>query len=275
MPELPEVETIRRSLEPLVKDKTITGIDVYFGGVIKYPGPAEFCRLLQGKVITGIARRGKYLLFALSNDYTLVIHLRMTGRITAGNTGAEPYGKHTHVVFGLSGGWELLFTDQRKFGMLYLVKSGDWSRIRGLRDLGPEPLEEGFTLVCFGEMAEKMKGRLKSFLLNQNRIAGIGNIYADEILFEAGLHPERRLESLNRDEVGELYRAIRKKLAEGVEYRGTSFRDYVDGKGEKGGFQERLHVYDRANKPCIRCGRSLVKTVVAGRGTVFCPHCQR
>lgn len=275
MPELPEVETIRRSLEPLVRDRVIESVEIHYGGIIKCPEPEIFARLLQNKTIRGIGRRGKYLLFTLSDNYTLIIHLRMTGRLTVAVPGAEPLAKHTHLVFSLSDGRELRFTDQRKFGLVYLVKTGDWSGIKGLCGLGPEPLEEGFTLAGLEEMAKKVKGGLKSFLLNQKRIAGIGNIYADEILFEAGLHPQRRLESLSRDEVGRLYRAIRRKLAEGIEYRGTSFRDYVDGKGEKGGFQEKLQVYDRANEPCVRCGRRLVRIVAAGRGTVFCPHCQR
>ena len=275
MPELPEVETIRRSLEPLVQDTTIESVEINYNGIIKCPEPEIFARLLQNKKIKGIGRRGKYLLFTLSDNYTLIIHLRMTGRLTVAVPGAESLAKHTHLVFSLSDGRELRFTDQRKFGLVYLVKTGDWSGIKGLCSLGPEPLEEGFTLAGFEEMAKKLKGGLKSFLLNQKRIAGIGNIYADEILFEAGLHPHRRLESLSRNEIGRLYRAIRRKLHEGVEYRGTSFRDYVDGKGEKGGFQERLQVYDRANEPCVRCGRRLVKTVIAGRGTVLCPHCQR
>jgi len=273
MPELPEVETIKRSLEPLVKNRTITGVDVYYGGIIKYPGPADFCGQLKGKIIREVGRRGKYLLFELSDDYTLVIHLRMTGQLIASKPGVS-LAKHTHLVFRLSGGQELRFVDIRKFGLIYLIKKEERARIKGLYTLGPEPLDEGFTLALFEETVGKAKGGLKAFLLNQTRVAGIGNIYADEILFESGLHPVRKVESLKKEEIKRLYEAIRKKLGEGVEFRGTSFRDYVDGKGEKGGFQERLKVYDRGNQPCARCGQPLVKTAAASRGTVFCPRCQ-
>jgi formamidopyrimidine-DNA glycosylase len=198
----------------------------------------------------------------------------MTGQLLISNQ-EEPRTKHTHLVFHLSGGKQLRFVDVRKFGLIFLVRSGAWDQAGGLAQLGPEPLAEDFTVEVLLGVLKNRKGMLKAFLLDQKRIAGIGNIYADEILFMAGLLPQRRIETLNMPEIEALYLAIRTKLQEGVEYRGTSISDYVDGRGEKGSFQERLQVYDRGGKPCLKCGTNLVKSVVAGRGTVSCPKCQR
>lgn len=273
MPELPEVETVKRSLEPYLVGKKITGVDIYYGGIVKEPEPAVFRSLIQDKEIKSLGRRGKYLLLNLSEDLTLVIHLRMTGRLTVTDR-AQPVDKHTHLIFRLSGEKELRFTDVRKFGLVYLVPTGCWSSIGGLFTLGTEPLEEEFTLACLHEKIQRKKTKLKSFLLDQREIAGIGNIYADEILFEAGLHPERPLETLSAEEIERLFFAIRSRLRAGVESRGTSFRDYVDGTGAKGNFQNELKVYGRGGEPCEKCGTQLVRSVVAGRGTVFCPRCQ-
>jgi len=274
MPELPEVETVKRSLEPYLAGEKITGVEIYYGGIVKEPEPAVFRALVQDKEIKSLGRRGKYLLLNLSGDLTLVIHLRMTGRLTVTDR-AQPVDKHTHLIFRLSGEKELRFTDVRKFGLVYLVPTGCWNSIGGLFTLGPEPLEEEFTLACLHEKVERKKNtKLKNFLLDQREIAGIGNIYADEILFEAGLHPERPLATLTPEEIKRLFCAIRSRLGAGVESRGTSFRDYVDGTGAKGNFQNELKVYGRGGEPCGKCGTQLVKSVVAGRGTVFCPRCQ-
>ncbi|MFZ5753928.1 MAG: DNA-formamidopyrimidine glycosylase [Bacillota bacterium] len=273
MPELPEVETVKRSLEPHLIREKITGMDIYYGGIIKEPELPLFRSLIQDKEIKSLGRRGKYLLLNLSEDLTLVVHLRMTGRLTVTDP-AQPVDKHTHLIFRLSGGKELRFTDVRKFGLVYLVPTGCWNSIGGLFTLGPEPLEEEFTLAYLQEKVQHKKTKLKNFLLDQRQIAGIGNIYADEILFEAGLHPERSVETLTAEEVERLYYAIRSRLQAGVEHRGTSFRDYVDGTGAKGGFQNELKAYGREGEPCERCGTQLVRSVVAGRGTVFCPCCQ-
>lgn len=274
MPELPEVETVKRSLKPLIEGRAIAGVEIYYGGIIKKPEPAAFRSMIKGKLIKSIQRRGKYLLFQLHDDYTLVIHLRMTGQLVHADPG-QPLSKHTHLIFNLSDDKQLRFVDVRKFGMVYLIPTGSWQSAGGLGEVGYEPLEEDFTLQVLQEMAAGKKTALKSFLLNQKKIAGIGNIYADEILFAARLHPHRRLDTLDLQELERLYEAVRAKLAEGIAYRGTSVRDYVDGRGEKGGFQKRLKVYDRGNLPCLHCGTKLIKTTVAGRSTVYCPQCQR
>ncbi len=273
MPELPEVETVKRSLEPLVKGRIIEKTDVFYSGIIKKPGAEEFIQYLQGKEIQGIKRRGKYLLFSLGQGGLLVIHLRMTGQLVFSRKGEELI-KHTHLVLHLSGGDELRFIDIRKFGLVYLIPTGKWEEAGGLSTLGPEPLEAEFSLSAFQKALQQKKVGVKAFLLDQRNIAGIGNIYADEILFTAGLRPQRNVNSIVNEEAGCLYDAIRAVLAEGIKYRGTSIRDYVDGKGERGRFQEKLKVYDRAGKSCVRCGTVLVKETVAGRGTVYCPSCQ-
>lgn len=273
MPELPEVETVRRSLIPLVVSRRIKRVEVLYGGIIKKPHPAEFVEMLAGRKIVSLERRGKYLLFQLSENYTLVAHLRMTGRFWVCPAGAE-LAKHTHVIFHLDDHQELRFVDIRKFGLFYLVPAGKWSEAGGLATLGPEPLAEDFTYEVFRDIFSSAKGRLKAFLLDQTRLAGIGNIYADEILFAAKLHPERNLTGLKDEEIQALYQAIRAVLQRGVDCRGTSVRDYVDGRGQKGSFQKELKVYDQAGKDCVACGTKLVKRVVAGRGTVFCPKCQ-
>ena len=274
MPELPEVETIRRTLEPYLVGCRIENIEIYYGGIIKKPEPVVFIKQASGQIIRDIKRRGKYLLIQLGDEYTLVIHLRMTGQLTISDRNTA-VAKHTHLIFRLDNGKELRFTDIRKFGMVYLIPAGEWHEAGGLAGLGPEPLNDEFTADCLCEIIKGKKGKLKAFLLDQTRIAGIGNIYADEIMFEAGLAPQRTIETLSRQEIGQLYAAIRAKLQEGIEYQGTSIRDYVNGLGEKGGFQHRLKVYDCAGQPCARCGTMLVKTTVCGRGTVFCPQCQR
>jgi formamidopyrimidine-DNA glycosylase len=274
MPELPEVETVKRSLTPFLKGMKIKSVKILFDGIIKEPSPLEFKEKVTGRTITALARRGKYLLFFLDECLTLVIHLRMTGQLTVCSCDL-PVNKHTHLIFSLSSRQEWRFTDARKFGLVYLVPAGKWEKIKGLQNLGYEPLAEEFTLQALTGLLTGKKGKLKSFLLDQSKIAGIGNIYADELLFAAGLHPERTIATLETAEIGQLYRAIRSTLEEAVAYRGTSLRDYVDGRGEKGGFQERLQVYGRGGKSCYRCGRRLEKIVVAGRGTVFCPSCQK
>lgn len=274
MPELPEVETVKRSLEPLVKGKEIEHVEVFCAKIIKNIEPAVFKEKVRGRMIMGVERRGKYLLFRLDQGLTLVIHLRMTGQLTVCDRDL-PLGKHTHVLFHLSAGADMRFTDLRKFGLIYLVPTGCWEEIKGLHSLGYEPLSADFTLASLQQLLTGKKGKLKAFLLDQRWIAGIGNIYADEILFEAGLNPQRDVGTLKQEEIEKLYRAIKLKLAEGVKYRGTSLRDYVDGRGEKGGFQEKLMVYGHKGKPCPRCGTPLQRIVAAGRGTVFCPQCQQ
>ncbi|MGI6145058.1 MAG: bifunctional DNA-formamidopyrimidine glycosylase/DNA-(apurinic or apyrimidinic site) lyase [Clostridia bacterium] len=274
MPELPEVETVRRSLFPYLKGVRIENVEILFAGIVKEPEPALFREKIKGRTVKEIKRRGKYLLFTLDEDLTLVIHLRMTGQLTICSK-EFPLNKHTHLTFALSSGKELRFTDVRKFGLVYLVPTGKWEGIKGLFNLGFEPLAPDFTFDVFTEFITNKQGKLKPFLLDQSKIAGIGNIYADEILFEAGLHPQREIKTLTPREIKKLYFALRTILEESINCRGTTMHDFVDGHGKKGSFQERLQVYGRRGEACNRCGTRLQRIVVAGRGTVFCPHCQK
>jgi len=269
MPELPEVETLVRALrEPLI-GRAITAVHVHWPRTVAQPSVREFTRRLPGLRIRDIQRRAKYLVFALSatasgepSDY-LLVHLKMSGRLDV-KSGRQPIEKHDRVVFDLSGGRRLHFNDARKFGRMHLVPNPEVVTGR----LGPEPLSDEFTLGMFKRRLEKRKGRLKSLLLDQTFVAGIGNIYADEALWLARLHPLRRADSLRGAEVRALYRAIRAALRDGIERSGASF-DWVYPSGDY-----EFRVYDRADRPCRRCKRPIRRAVVGQRGTYFCATCQ-
>lgn len=273
MPELPEVETIRRQLDPELRGARITGVEVHLPRLVKYPSPLSYRRALRGKRILEVGRRGKYLLLRLEGGRILVVHLGMSGSLRFASPGGER-PRHTHLVFHLDDGRELLYVDPRTFGETALLREGDLSPLPGLDRLGPEPLEAGFTP---GELARALRGRcrVKAALLDQSRVAGIGNIYADEALHRAGIHPLRRLDELEREEMESLHRAMREVLSEALSRGGSSVNDYVDARGEKGSFQASHRVYRRAGEPCFRCGELIRKVRVAGRGTYFCPRCQR
>ncbi|MDI3279932.1 MAG: bifunctional DNA-formamidopyrimidine glycosylase/DNA-(apurinic or apyrimidinic site) lyase [Bacillota bacterium] len=273
MPELPEVETIRRDLTPLA-GRTITDVEVLWPGAIKAPALREFGERVRGQRITGVERRGKHLILCLASGEELIFHLRLTGRLVLTPAEQEP-GRHTRAVFFLDEGEALHFADVRKFGTIHLVKAGERQAVSSLAGLAPEPLSEEFTLDWFRSALARRRGPIKGALLDQAVVAGMGNIYADEALFRAGLRPDRPVPELASAEVERLWEAIRAVLAEGIRLRGTSVRDYVDGRGEPGGFQKVLSVYGRKGQPCRRCGAPLQRMRVAGRGTTFCPHCQR
>ncbi|MGI6225538.1 MAG: DNA-formamidopyrimidine glycosylase [Peptococcales bacterium] len=276
MPELPEVETVRRTLEPKLLGKKIIDVEVNLPKLIKIPaGDAQaFRSILMGQKFLETRRRGKYLLFVLDNDYVLVVHLRMTGRLLYVNK-EEPVVKHTHLFFFLDDGNELRFHDTRQFGLIYLVPKGSLHLINGLKTLGPEPLSDDFTFACFEESLKGKKQRVKAFLLDQRCVAGIGNIYADEILFQAGIHPDETVDNLTQNDKNSLWIAIKDRLQKGVEHRGTSIKDYVDGFGNTGTFQHELRVYGKAGQPCFKCGALIERIKVAGRTTAYCPQCQK
>jgi len=275
MPELPEVETVRRTLEPNLLGKKINGIAVNLPKLIKIPqSDAEtFKGILVGGKFIDIKRRGKYLLFYMDNAWVLVIHLRMTGRLLYVNN-KENIEKHTHLIFYLDDGNELRFHDIRQFGLIYLVPIHQLDLISGLKNLGPEPLNEEFTFSCLKEVLKGKKQKAKVFLLDQRCIAGIGNIYADEILFQAGIHPEKTVDNLTEEKRKALWQAVKDRLGAGVEHRGTSIKDYVDSYGKAGAFQHHLKVYGKAGQPCPRCGSQIERIKVGGRSTAFCPKCQ-
>lgn len=274
MPELPEVETVRRTLERLIVGKKIERVTVSLPRIIRRPEePMEFALLLQGETIQSVGRRGKFLKI-IFDHVILVSHLRMEGRYGL-YAKTEPVEKHTHVIFHFVDGTELRYRDVRQFGTMEIWTKGMEELHPPLSKLGPEPLDESFTLSKFKEMLATKKTKIKPLLLNQEFLVGLGNIYVDEVLFEARIHPETESHFLSMRKISILYNAIRKTLQEAVSMGGSSIKSYVNGQGEMGMFQQQLKAYGRQNQPCFRCHKLLVKTTVGGRGTHFCPHCQK
>ncbi len=274
MPELPEVETIVVGLRELITGHTINEILIRENNIIAFPSPVEFKEELLKKTITGVDRRGKYILIRIEGNKTLVVHLRMTGKLLV-KPRKFSFDKHTHIIFQIDNEMDLRFHNVRKFGRMYLVDSGDYEPAGGLDKLGPEPLSEEFTLALFMKKINTRKTNIKSLLLNQSFLAGLGNIYVDEALFRAFISPKRKADSLSVREKQNLYKAIRSVLQSGVESGGTTFSDYLNVKGEKGNFQKQLKVYQQEDKECPNCGHRIVKEKIAGRGTHYCPNCQR
>lgn len=270
MPELPEVETIARNLRtgrdgiPPLPGRTIEDVEIAWPRHIAEPSPTKFRRRVKGRRFEGVSRRGKYFVLALDRG-ALLVHLRMTGDLILA-PGGEPRGRYDHTVFLLDDGWELRFSDARKFGHVHWVKDPQ----ERLSDLGPEPLDEAFTADDLAEQLSSRRRILKPLLLDQSFIAGLGNIYADEALHRAGLHPLTRSDSLNRDQIRALWHGIRRALQEGIRNNGTSL-DWVYRGGD---YQELLRVYGRQGEPCPVCETEIRKIVVGQRGTHFCPTCQ-
>lgn len=273
MPELPEVETVRRTLSRLIAGKTISKVDVHLPRIIRRPAePESFARALEGHTFLDVQRRGKFLRFVL-DGLVLVSHLRMEGRYGVYQKD-EPLEKHTHVVFSFTDGTELRYRDVRQFGTMDLFLPGEEFSEGPLHKLGLEPLSDEFTFEAFRQSVSNRETKIKPLLLNQERVVGIGNIYVDEALFRAGIHPERTAKSLKKAELQRLYDAIVSTLSEAVDAGGSSVKSYVNGQGQEGSFQYLLNVYDRKEMPCVNCGTPIVKTVVGGRGTHYCPRCQ-
>jgi formamidopyrimidine-DNA glycosylase len=271
MPELPEVETIVAELRPHLIGRRIVASDVLWPRTLAAPDRAGFIERLQGGQITGLGRRGKYLLFGLDSGDTLIIHLRMTGRleIVPGDSPTR-MGPHVRAWFDLSGGECLVFADARKFGRIWLAHDPE----EQLGALGPEPLDWEFDA---GSLARRIRGRrvaIKALLLDQSVVAGIGNIYADEALFLAGIHPLRPGGSLSDDEVERLHTAIRQVLREAISQQGTTLRDYRPPYSPEGAYRNHLRVYQQTDLPCPRCGAPIRRIRVTQRSTHFCPRCQ-
>lgn len=262
MPELPDVESLARTLRRETAGRRIDRVRIISPATIRSPGPQAFARLLRGRRIARVGRRGKYLLIDLDGGLTLIVHLRMTGDLTIARAGA-PLHPHTRVLFSLNGD-ELRFVDQRRFGHMDLVPAAQTHRLPGLDRLGEEPLARGFTLERFRRLVRGRRGMLKSLLLRQDLVAGIGNLYADEILFRARLRPARRVESLRPPDVARLYNAIRTVLRQATDALARS----------KGGEANLLPLREHGGA-CPRCGRPLVAARIAGRGTYYCRFCQR
>ena len=270
MPELPEVETVVRDLRVPLIGRRIVNMWQDWEPTIHSPGAAEFAARVRGQAITAIDRRGKYILIQLEHD-TLVIHLKMSGRLyVVAAEAANEADKWVHVRFDLDAGRQLRFSDVRKFGRVYLT--ADVGTL--LAHLGPEPLSEEFTLGYFHEGMNGRKRAIKALLLEQEFIAGVGNIYADEALFRAGIHPTTPVHQLTEDDAALLHQTIRDALLLGIQHEGASINWYRKPDGEKGESQNHFYVYGRAELPCRQCGARINKMRVAQRGTHFCPECQ-
>lgn len=265
MPELPEVETIKRGLETTIVGKTIVDVDVLDPYMLAI-SPEEFRERLRGRRVEKVRRRGKYILWELDDGQELIIHLRMTGQLRLNE------GEYLRLIFHINGA-KLYFCDLRRMGEMWIVPKGNYEGIEGLATMGPEPLSESFTLSYLIDVLKKKGGKIKAVLMDQDVIAGIGNIYANEILFEAGIHPERSSKSLDVGEIESLHKAIRKILTEALEAGGETFSNYVNIYGDVGCYQPR--VYKREGEKCIRCGETIISMTIGGRGTYLCPNCQR
>jgi formamidopyrimidine-DNA glycosylase len=276
MPELPEVETVVRGLRSWLPGRTI--LEVRLGKTDFIDDPAALGEQLPGARIVEITRLGKFISIQLAHGGPatkpaacshLMIHLGMTGQLTLRHPG-DPIARHTHVFFDLDDGRELRYTDIRRFGRIFLVPESSMAAFRGR--LGTEPLEISRKEFCarFGSR----RARIKALLLDQSVLGGVGNIYADESLFRARIHPARIAQTLTTAQLSALHRAVRTVLTTAIRLRGSSISDYVDSDGKKGEFQKSHRVYQRAGKPCVRCGEKIRRVIVAGRSSHFCPRCQ-
>jgi formamidopyrimidine-DNA glycosylase len=277
MPELPEVETIRRQLNKLITGKKIKSVDVRLPKIVKAPLLA-FRRALANAKIKIIVRRAKIFAITLDNGWTMLIHLKLTGQMLyqkKQNTKQEAEGKYTHIVFYFSDGSRLLFNDLRQFGYIKLIKTGDLENYFLKEKFGPEPLDKKFTLAVFRKILRRRpKAKIKPWLMDQKNIAGIGNIYSDEILFAAGVHPLRRNQTLKPPEIKKIFNAIKKILTKAVKLRGTSASDYFDAYGREGNFLKELKVYGKERENCVKCNKGIKRVKINGRSAHFCPNCQ-
>jgi formamidopyrimidine-DNA glycosylase len=277
MPELPEVEVLRRDLEKEVVGKKIKTVEVAgLRSIRRHKQKKEFIGALEGHKIVSVARRGKYLVLRLDGTEALIVHLGMSGQLLRAKSARDKAPKHTHVVITFTQGGLMRFVDPRTFGEMFIASYDELEKVEELAHLGLDPLEVALSWELFGRMLAERKMRLKALLMDQKFIAGIGNIYSDEILFQAGLRWDRMSDSLSQQEVRRLYRAIVETLQDAVKYRGSSLSDeqYRDLFGQLGDYQHHHQVYDREGLACFRCRRPLVRARFSNRSTFFCEACQ-
>ncbi len=274
MPELPEVETVKRILEPQLAGRRITEVTVRRKDVIARPDAEAFARQVAGAAVTGMGRRGKFLTICLGERGTLVLHLRMTGQLLV-TPGDFPVEKHTHLLFQLDNGTQLRFIDTRRFGRFWLIGEGEENCFSGVGKLGPEPFDQALSADYLRERLGKSRRAIKECLLDQSVVAGIGNIYGDEILFAAGLHPGRQAASLSEAEWLALSRAVPRIMSEGIRNDRMTAGEYLAGGGKEYRNGKFWKVYGREGEPCPRCGAALERLTLSGRGSCFCPCCQR
>ena len=267
MPELPEVETIKNELSPHIIGRSISGVTLLWEKMLRQPSPEEFCTRIQGKKITGLARRGKYLIFRLESGDSLIIHLKMSGSLILGGDSPPRY---TRAVIHLDNGASIFFRDPRKFGKIQLVE--DESSVT--KKLGPEPLEPVFTPEILAEKLKKRKAPIKAVLIDQALIAGIGNMYADEALFAAKINPSRSADSLSLAEINRLYKANQMVLRDAIDSKGASVSTYFRPGGEMGSAHSHFKVAHQKGKACPICGTPIERIPIRQRGSYYCPRCQ-
>ena len=273
MPELPEVETIRRALEPHVVGRTFERVDINDPRLVRPFEPLAVAAELEGERVAALDRRGKYLVIRFESGRVLLVHLRMTGSVRHAARGTLADDPHRRAVVKLDDGSDVAYRDVRRFGTWHLLEPEEVDAYLDRR-LGREPLERAFTAKRLGERLAGRRAPLKAALLDQRTVAGLGNIYVDEALWRARLHPLREAGTLDDDELTRLTKAIREALRAGIARQGASLRDYSTPDGGRGRMQDRFRVYCREGEPCLRCGTPIDKIRVAGRGTWYCPQCQ-
>lgn len=290
MPELPEVETIKKDFNQTVKGKTFDSIKIKDQKVVQF-SKKEFDQKLKGRRVKGAQRKAKILIIETDSDHGLMIHLKMTGQLIYQARGGERSGgghpdilyygkklphKYTRLIFRFKDGSQLFYNDLRKFGWLKIVKTKQLEKINEIASLGVEPFSPNFTLEYLKEGIERRKrSNIKTLLMDQSFIAGIGNIYSSESLFKAQIDPRRKARSLKETEIKRLYQAIKDILKKAIRLRGTSEDSYVDLKGQRGGYLPQAYVYNREGEQCRKCTSKIKKVRIANRGTYFCPQCQK
>ena len=274
MPELPEVEVLRRSLEPALVGRRIERVRVWNGDLREPVDRRRLSRHVSGRRIRRLRRRAKYLLIDLEGRSTLVLHLGMSGRVTLAPRGA-PRQEHEHLAFYLSSRRRVRFRDPRRFGLALALPTDRLAADRHFAHLGVEPLEEGFNGATLRQAARGRRGPVKGFLLDARVVVGVGNIYASEALHRSGIHPRRSVARISAARWEALALAVRAVLSEAIEQGGTTLNDFTDRRGDSGYFQVSLSVYDREEEPCHRCGAAIRRIVQSGRSTFYCPRCQR
>jgi formamidopyrimidine-DNA glycosylase len=279
MPELPEVETVRRGLVPKLVGRRIVRLQQRRRD-LRVPLPVKFAQRVEGRTVLGIDRRAKYLLIRLDDGYTLIAHLGMSGRMTLHDTRSateHPFERHDHVVFDTDEGWQVRFNDARRFGLMLLVANEKVAGHKLFKGLGPEPLDETFDGAALAARLKDRKTPIKAALLDQKTLVGVGNIYACEALFLAGLSPRRSAHTVQGERAMRLMVAIKQVLLRSIDDGGSTLRDHVQPGGELGYFQTRFNVYDREGAVCPTrsCGRTVRRLVQSGRSTFYCAHCQR
>ncbi len=286
MPELPEVETIVNDLREEIINKKIIKIDIRLKKIVKNKTNV-FCDALIGKSFSEIIRRGKYIFFKINNSKEyLMVHLRMTGQLIYQKEDKIIAGGHSdkknilnlpneqsHLIIYFKNNARLFYNDQRQFGIVQIIDETEFNIIN--KRQGIEPLDPKFTFKQFEKIIQNKKKNIKAFLLDQKLVTGIGNIYTDEILFDASINPHRNTRDLNMKEKQKIYLAIKKILKKAIKYRGTTFNDYRDAQGNQGNFLNKLKIYGRDGEKCLRCGNTILKTKLAGRGTRYCEGCQK